>query len=725
MSEDENSNCQIDTRDKQYLPFDRSLINELFPFSISFDDGMITRFVGISIKKIEPQLEACVDLRSIVKIISPKVEIDFQALNDCLNVPHTWQLHSGLKIRGQLFRLSEKETYFLCAPLIVHSDQLKQYGLVTSDFAFHDLTLDYLFMNQSQKSLVADCQRMIARVNESENERQKLEDLQEKLGFELNLVCDLKTRFSADGRIIDIQWMLPKRQKDTRASLIGSNIFEALPFLKEGLKVGIEALSKGLDQTSFTFSIPEETDTRYFDARMAKAPNGNYLLLGLDVTKAHKLKLQLERRANYDHLTGLENRAYFLEQAQLKLDDLTSSDTEAAIMIIDLDHFKEINDRYGHAAGDFTLCSIAETLSSHVRSGDLTARLSGDEFAIFAQDFQSRQKVNEMANRICRAFEKPISYKGSEFKIGCSIGLSFVDSAEEPIVSQIQHADLALYEAKSKGRGQVVVYQDGMYEEYRNFTLMRDNLQKAIDAAELTVAFQPIVMGVSSKIVGYEALARWLHPDEGYISPEKFIRVAEESGLMIQLGRRLISESLGQWKRASNLIKFNNMILSINISANQLYDKSFHSYLEEKVRSKEVNAANIMLEITETALIHDFESAIVVLNNLKNLGFSLALDDFGTGFSSLSYLDKLPFDVLKIDRSFVSNVTTDQTDSPLLESIVKLAEIMGLRVIAEGVQTKLQQEILNRLGCEYSQGFYYGKPVFMDDLLNDQEGSAN
>ncbi|MFK8048106.1 MAG: putative bifunctional diguanylate cyclase/phosphodiesterase [Halioglobus sp.] len=694
-------------------------VSLLFPFFFVFDRRLRISKTGPSLCKLDSKLVEGADLRSFFTVKKPNIALSYNDLVAHQSSLHNWTLNDKVTIRGQLIALENDHILFAGAPWLTSSSQLNELGLTASHFARHDASLEHMFLHQAQRSSMADSRRMVAYLEQSEQERKKLEALQTALGFELDIANDFKARFNNHGKIIDLQASKFFPDRIDVKNNIGKNIYSALPFLQEPLEKAMPAVEGNGQPLKFNFSENTGKQRRYFDACLAKTPDGLYLLLARDVSQEYRLKLQLEKRANFDSLTGLPNRSFFAEQVFSRMATVHESSQLVSLMVVDLDFFKDINDSNGHAAGDFTLKIVANILSQHTRKDDLVARLGGDEFALLTVGADEPEALHALAQRICEAINKPIPYEATILRIGCSIGLTFSDSSDASLDQLQQQADLAMYQAKAAGRGTVTVYQAGMYESYREKISMRDSLVLAIESDQLSMAYQPIVAIDSGAVVGFEALARWQHPHRGNIPPDQFVAIAEDAGLMPQLGNTLLRKALRTWSQYKRHSKnAENKTLSMNISAYQLHDLSLIQTLDAALEESGITTSDIVLEITETALIRDFSSTISVVKDLKSKGFKMALDDFGTGYSSLSYLDKLPVDTLKIDRSFVSGITSRSAKAPLIEAIVTLAKVMKLDIVAEGIETETQRDVLREMNCEFAQGYLFCEPLTEQQFLN-------
>ena len=694
-------------------------LDRLFPFHFVFDRSLIIQHCGSSLLKIEPTLNGSL-LNEYFKIRNPRIEQTYDAIYSRANALHSWELIDKIKFRGQIMTLrGSTDLIFIGSPSLHTASQLNELGLTASEFAHHDCTLDHLFMLQAQATSIADSKRMVETLQRSVEEKANLEALQADLAFELNIAYDLKIRFRKEGTILDIQTSSNLPFDVDCSGLIGQDVYKDVPYLGKTLQKTVASVRKNDDKLAFHFEVNSGRDARYLEARLALAPNDVYLLLANDVTEQHRLKLQLERRANFDSLTELPNRSFFFERARNIVNRTRNDGLLYSMLTIDLDNFKNINDSYGHSAGDFTLETVSRILLSNTRLEDVAARLGGDEFALFFSGKMTREEIIGIAKRICNSCQETIKFQNNEFRCGCSIGIAFSVDPDLELNMFRNQADLAMYQSKEDGKGTVTVYQEGMYEKHRHFLSLRDALSKAIEANALTLVYQPVVKGHSGAVVGFEVLARWYHPEQGHIPPDQFISIAEESGLMVPLGRALMREAIKTWSNVTrHHPQASSWTLALNISTYQLYDESLAEDLQNYLEIANIEPSQIVLEITETALIRDIEQAVALIVDLKNIGFTIALDDFGTGFSSLSYLDQLPLDVIKIDRSFVMKIESEDTQAPLIEAVVGIANVMNLEIIAEGVETEVQQTVLNRLGCEFAQGYLYSKPVNESELLD-------
>ena len=412
-------------------------------------------------------------------------------------------------------------------------------------------------------------------------------------------------------------------------------------------------------------------------------------------------------QALHDTLTGLPNRALFLDRLEHALARAVRGGSEVAVLFLDLDRFKTVNDSLGHAAGDRLLCTVAQRISTCMRAADTAARLGGDEFAVLLEDLVSTHEAVRVAERIIGELEAPIAVAGREVFVGASIGVATGAYGADDLLS---HADVAMYRAKAQGKGRYAMFEAGMQAEVIDRLELEADLQRAIDRGELEVFYQPIIALGTGEMAGHEALVRWRHPTRGLMVPESFIPVAEETGLVVALGRFVLCEATRQaaeWAATPGT----ELSMNVNLSGRQLEDPALLDDVTAILRETGLPAARLVLEITETVLMHDTESTIERLRALRALGVRLAVDDFGTGYSSLRYLNRFPLDVLKMAKPFVDGLGSKEENPALARAIIDLGSSLGLSIVAEGIERSAQLAQLRRLGCPMGQGYWFGRPL--------------
>ncbi len=416
-------------------------------------------------------------------------------------------------------------------------------------------------------------------------------------------------------------------------------------------------------------------------------------------------------RALHDPLTGLPNRVLFLDRLQHTLDRQRRRRSLAAILMLDLDRFKLVNDSLGHKVGDELLAAAAPRLKQAVRSSDTVARFGGDEFGILLEEIASEQDAIEMAQRIASVFTRPFVLDGGEHFVTTSIGIALADGGEVPD-DLIRDADAAMNRAKERGRARYELFDVGLRGRAISRLRVENDLRRALDRDELTLDYQPLVSLRDYSIVGVEALIRWEHPDRGRIPPLDFIPVAEENGLIEQIGSWVLDHACRQAARWYHARPDAPPIsMSVNLSAVQVANHGLAKTVDDSLRRTGLDPACLCLEITESVMLADADGLGDMLRALKAIGVRLVLDDFGTGYSSLGYLTRMPLDALKVDRSFVDGLGIEQRDTAITEAIVAMSHALSLEVVGEGAETALQVAELRRLGCDLVQGYHFSRPV--------------
>lgn len=421
-------------------------------------------------------------------------------------------------------------------------------------------------------------------------------------------------------------------------------------------------------------------------------------------------KGKLSHQANHDTLTGLPNRALFNDRLERSLLKAKRNDTKIALLFIDLDHFKDINDSLGHVVGDKVLQRVSQLLLGAIREEDTLSRLGGDEFTIILENLTQGQDASLLAKKIIDALSKTISVGDHDLYVSCSVGVSLYPDDGNQSLNLIKYADSAMYKAKSEGRNNFQFYSSEMTELAFERLVMETSLREAIKKEEFVVYYQAQVNGTNNKIVGMEALVRWNHPTMGLVSPNYFIPLAESTGLIVEIDRYVMKTAmrdLAHWREQG----LTPGVLSMNLAIKQLKQQDFLSTFDRLMRETSCKPEWIALEVTEGQIMSNPEESIKVLRTLSDLGIALSVDDFGTGYSSLSYLKKLPIDKLKIDQSFVRDLPDDEEDAAIAKAVIALAKSLNLGIIAEGVETEKQKNFMIENGCEHIQGYLYSKPA--------------
>jgi diguanylate cyclase (GGDEF)-like protein/PAS domain S-box-containing protein len=420
---------------------------------------------------------------------------------------------------------------------------------------------------------------------------------------------------------------------------------------------------------------------------------------------------EIRHRALHDSLTGLPNRILFLDRLEQALARLRRGNSMAAVMFLDLDRFKHVNDSLGHHAGDEILTAVAPRLKQALRATDTVARFGGDEFGILLEDIASEVAATQAAERIAAVFARPFVLGSAEHFVTASVGIALARGGERAD-ELVRDADTAMYRAKEGGHARYELFDDDLRARAVSRLRMETELRRALERNELRLEYQPVVSLRDEAIVGVEALLRWQHPDRGLIPPAEFIPIAEETGLIEPIGSRVLEEACRQaaeWHAA--MPDRAPVGISVNLSAVQIANATLPDTVAMALRAADLDPSTLSLEITESVLLGETARLTETLTRLRKLGVRLVLDDFGTGYSSLGYLTRLPLDSLKVDRAFVDGLGRDRQDTSITEAIVAMARALSLPVICEGVETELQLAELRRMGCDQVQGFYFSRPV--------------
>jgi diguanylate cyclase (GGDEF)-like protein/PAS domain S-box-containing protein len=439
---------------------------------------------------------------------------------------------------------------------------------------------------------------------------------------------------------------------------------------------------------------------------------GGFVLNTRDDTDRVALADQLRRQAFHDPLTGLANRALLSDRASQAFARSQRTGASVAVMAIDLDAFKLVNDRLGHQTGDLVLRAVAERLQSAMRPEDTVARLGGDEFVVLMDAVANSENALELAERIRSALPAELTIEGTEHSITASIGVA-VDAAPQTNFDQLLcDADVALYAVKGAGKNAVQLFQPAMHQQARKRFKLQADLRNALENDEFWLLYQPEFDANDDQLEGFEALIRWNHPEHGPLSPNRFIPLAEETGLIVPMGRWVLDEALRQaaaWNRTDT--KGRTLSISVNVSAVQLNSPSLIADVESALRHSGIDPADVVLEITESSLVDCSPRVMDVLHALKALGVRLAIDDFGTGYASVSYLQSMPIDILKVDKSFVASGSDGERRRELFEAIVNIGRVLSLVTIAEGIEQPSQLETAKEAGCDLAQGYLLGRPL--------------
>jgi diguanylate cyclase (GGDEF)-like protein len=452
------------------------------------------------------------------------------------------------------------------------------------------------------------------------------------------------------------------------------------------------------------------------DDQIGEAGRAFNSLLGA-VEGRKDLEERLRYQAYHDMLTGLPNRAFFMDKLAEAEALRQESGTPSAVLFLDVDNLKAVNDSLGHEGGDTLIKLLCERLVDSVRDTDTVARLSGDEFAILLMGPGSSHQAERVAHRVIDSLRTPTRIGEHLVRTGFSIGLATSSTCAASGIDMLRAADMAMYVAKSGGKGRLEVFQPSHHTAHVERDAVRGELAGALDGEQLELHYQPIVDICSQQIVGFEALLRWRHPERGLVSPLEFIPLAEETGLIVPIGRWVLQEATRQAAEWQNRSPLGRLRMSVNVSVRQFQHPDLVGDVAEALQRSGLDATLLTLEITESLFAQDIEETTRKIGLLKGQGIRLALDDFGTGYSSLSYLRRFPIDTLKIDKSFIDGVTTSAEGHAVVAAITQLGKTLHLEVVAEGLETAEQVETLRALGCPLGQGYHFSRPLVPGDAV--------
>jgi len=438
------------------------------------------------------------------------------------------------------------------------------------------------------------------------------------------------------------------------------------------------------------------------------------VLTSRDITERKHAEERAQYLANYDVLTGLPNRTLMHDRLTQAVAQAKHTRERIAVVHIDVDRFKMVNESLGHYAGDEILKAAAERLKQCKRETDTVARVGGDEFTILLRDAGRLGAVTGCASKILSEIAVPFPGASQDVFVSASVGISMYPDDAKSADELTKHADAAVHSAKTLGRNNYQFFTQALNSEVQERMVLETGLRLALKREELYLAYQPKIDLATRQVIGAEALIRWRHPELGQVPPSRFVPVAEESGMVGQMGEWVLRTACRQIRAWQNMGLTPQ--IAVNVSARQFQQYDVPQLVSTVIREAQISPQSLELELTESAVMEDAEAAIVAVEKLKQLGVGIAIDDFGTGYSSLSYLKRLPVDLLKIDQSFVRDISNDQNDAAIVRAIITLARSLGMQVTAEGVETEAQLAFLNAYGCQYAQGYLFGKPMTAAEL---------
>jgi diguanylate cyclase (GGDEF)-like protein/PAS domain S-box-containing protein len=448
----------------------------------------------------------------------------------------------------------------------------------------------------------------------------------------------------------------------------------------------------------------------------------NYVALFSDITKIKNSNAKIEFLAHHDPLTNLPNRLLLKARLNKSIEKCMELNQKLAILFIDIDNFKVINDTYGHSIGDKIINLVAQRLQKDIRKNDTISRIGGDEFIIVIENVADKKDIEKIASKIINDFQEPIKLEEYLFETTISMGISLFPNNGLDVEDLIKQADTAMYSAKNAGRNQYQFYKDEMTSEIFEKIVMKQEISDAIKNSEFEVYYQPQINTKTNQIIGAEALLRWNHKSLGVITPNEFIPHAEETKLIIPLGDYVLKNACTFMKKLQNEGLLKDGKIAVNISTIQLKHSDIFETVKKNLELSKLDPKYLELELTETFIMENIEESVLILKNLKDIGVQLSIDDFGTGYSSLSYLKQFPIDKLKIDKSFISEIPSSHKDIAITKTIIALAKGLGIEVIAEGVENQVQKEFLISENCDEIQGWVYSKAVKESNFIEFVKG---
>jgi diguanylate cyclase (GGDEF)-like protein/PAS domain S-box-containing protein len=529
------------------------------------------------------------------------------------------------------------------------------------------------------------------------------------------------TLSTLDGRIIEVNAALGRMLGYHPLELVGRKVRDITH--PDDWPLGSRAVSELPESANRTSQLEQRYvrgDGRIVWASLSvslvEQPDGSELVIGQieDVTQRKAIAERLEYSARHDELTGLSNRAHFMDRLERAIARIDEDSGPVAVAFLDLDRFKVVNDSLGHAAGDDLLRIVAHRLQRVILPLDLVARFGGDEFTVLLSDAIDDVDVMARADAIAHAVAEPVPLSDGETYITASIGVALASRPDMEADRLVQDADAAMYRAKEWGRNRIERFDATARASVVQRLRTGNDLHRALQRHEFRVEYQPVIALDRTRLVGFEALARWEHPDRGMITPEDFIGLAEETGLIVPIGYAVMQEAFTQvaeWCRRDDVLHVGGLTIAVNLSARQLAAPGLVGGVAEVIGTSGIDPDLVWLEITESALLTDAKATLVALRALRSLGVHLTVDDFGTGYSSLTYLQRFPVEGLKIDRSFVDGLGVEANDTTIVETLVRLGHSLGLAVVAEGLETPLQLSHLRQLGCDNAQGYLFSRPL--------------
>lgn len=546
-------------------------------------------------------------------------------------------------------------------------------------------------------------------ISDDEDKIKRLRDIALKYEFIKDNARDIMLLIKEDGTILEANKAAEEAYGYQYSELLGMNINDLREskynYVPEESR--FEAVHKRKDGSTFYVEVSSK----------GALFNGKYISLDIvrDISERKKSEEKLNKLAYYDPVTDLPNKKHFSEYIIKALDKAKANEERIAVLFIDLDRYKKVNDTMGHLIGDKLLKEAADRFKTLTNDSVFTARVGGDEFIFIQSNIKAAEEAAELAYKILQLIKTPFELDGIEIHITTSIGISIYPEHGEDAVTLMKNADMSMYRVKNSGRNNYEFYNTGMNKEAYEQIVIENSLHHALENDELVLHYQPKFNALTGKLVGMEALVRWKSPKLGLVPPGKFIDLAEETGLIVPIGKWVLRNACAQnklWQDSG----YPPMRVAVNLSVRQFEENNLQEVVDEILKETGLNPEYLELEVTETMAMKNMELIVKNLRKLKEMGISIALDDFGTGYSSLKYLRNIPVDTLKIDRSFINDINSNSAYGAIIDAIIDIAKKLKLGIIAEGVETEEQSSFLIEKNCYEMQGFLFSKPVVKEEF---------
>ncbi|MGB7299692.1 MAG: EAL domain-containing protein [Burkholderiaceae bacterium] len=691
------------------------LLHAAFPFHIVLDNQLSVVQIGMSMRLLDETLDVGSVSSEHLILQRPIVSWDYSALRDASKSIFLLSLayRKDVRLRGQ-FLSDEVNRYliFIGSPHFTNADDIKSAGLKLNNFAAHDSTPDLLLLLRTNQTSLEDAEKL---AKELRREKEHAQIILSSIG-EAVVAADANGRVSYMNAVAE--QLCGRTQRDAKNQPL-HDVFDLIdaasrePALHWLDKLATTRSAVELPQSSVL--LRRDNDEIVVEGVVASIQgkedrSEGMVLVFRDVTDQRNMAKLMEYQATHEPLTKLPNRMLLYERADQAIYQAKRREEHIAMLFLDLDRFKTINDSLGHQIGDRLLEVVAKRLVAAVRDADVVSRLGGDEFVIMLTQVTNPHAAGVVAKKVIAALSEPVVIEKYELNISVSIGISTYPDDSLDVNGLLRCADLAMYSAKESGRDTFRFFEKTLDAAAVERMTIENHLRVALERDQFELYYQPKLSTDTKEVVGCEALLRWNHPGRGLIPPDRFIPIAEETGIILELGKWVIYEACQQAQRWNSELG-KRFTMAVNVSWLQLYQSDIKSIIVDALDKSGLPAELLELEFTESVLMRNSTTACDTLIGLRELGVRLSIDDFGTGYSSLNYLKRFPLDALKIDRSFIADMCDNNESLSIVEAIINLCQILGLQVVAEGVETAGQHSQLLRLGCEQVQGYFFSKPV--------------